>query len=370
MKFCTQCGEQLNDKARFCTKCGAVVGASGTQAVRAGDAPYKNYAAARSKNIKIAVIAVVVVVIVAALTGGYFLLFGSSDGKMSFVGDVTSDMWSVLPRIDYTDIDDLEYHVNYAIGGIVVEGYTGSSDKVRIPEKIEDNPVISVDMSGCELTELIVPDTTKTINYNPDTVKYINIPRDYSSRRVEVNINLFGETEFNGKALEAIYISPDCEELSGMTNCDKLTSVHIPKGVVTIKGAAFANCISLKDITIPENVTTIESGAFANCKSLKKVVIPSKVTAIERSTFANCTSLKEITIPDSVEVIDVYAFVNCTSLREIQLPDNIKWCEAEMAFGECKDIVIFYRGKIYTYDILNRLSSDIYYNNPDYRYRY
>ena len=74
-------------------------------------------------------------------------------------------------------------------------------------------------------------------------------------------------------------------------NCRSLTSIEIPKGVISIGDMAFYDCTSLKNIEIPESVTSIENNAFSGCKSLINIVIPASVTGIGSSVFSKCESL-------------------------------------------------------------------------------
>ena len=47
-----------------------------------------------------------------------------------------------------------------------------------------------------------------------------------------------------------------------------LTSVVLPKTLVSIGKGAFADCSALASLNIPESLTTIGAGAFTNCKAL------------------------------------------------------------------------------------------------------
>lgn len=122
-------------------------------------------------------------------------------------------------------------------------------------------------------------------------------------------------------------------------DCTKLTSVKIPKSVVSIEGnvnsdcGTFANCTALKSVTFEEGLESIGSQAFYNCISLKNIELPNSLKFL--SGFGNCLSLTSITIPKSVEQIGGSAFRNCTFLTSITIPNSVKEIGAEAFYG-CK----------------------------------
>lgn len=59
-----------------------------------------------------------------------------------------------------------------------------------------------------------------------------------------------------------------------------ITSVEIPKTVLTIQDNAFKNCAKLVTIDIPKSVTSIGAAAFQNCSALEDAVIPKFVRKI------------------------------------------------------------------------------------------
>ena len=102
-------------------------------------------------------------------------------------------------------------------------------------------------------------------------------------------------------------------------NCEKFTSVSLPKGITSIGNQAFAGCSNLTSVTIPDGVKSIGTSAFQNCSSLTAVTIPDDVEKINVYTFANCSALTSVTIGKSVETIDMSAFAGCSNLAEVTL---------------------------------------------------
>ena len=81
--------------------------------------------------------------------------------------------------------------------------------------------------------------------------------------------------------------------------------------VTAIDGSAFWNCTEMTSVTIPKTIVTIGSCAFESCTGLKSVIIPDGVKTIEPCAFEGCSSLRSITVAGSVESIGEFAFAGC-----------------------------------------------------------
>ena len=106
-------------------------------------------------------------------------------------------------------------------------------------------------------------------------------------------------------------------------NFSALTTITIAKTVTCIGSDSFYNCTSLKEITIPNSVTSIGDGAFNGCSNLTDIVMPNSVTNIGRSAFSGCTGLTNVSIPNSVTSIGSYVFSGCINLTSVNLPNNV-----------------------------------------------
>ena len=217
-------------------------------------------------------------------------------------------------------------YYNYSADGTELEvtGYSGSSERVVIPEEViysgKTYSVTSIGQKafyGCSgLTSVTIPNSVKSI----------------------------GEHAFK--------------------NCSGLTSVTIGIGVRRISLQAFSGCIGLKkvivkdigvwcniafdtynsglndftanplyyahhlysdenteitNLVIPNSVTSIRNYAFYSCSGLTSVTIPNSVTSIGQEAFYSCSGLTSVTIPDSVTTIGDYAFDRCSSLTSVTI---------------------------------------------------
>ncbi|MGN0682229.1 MAG: leucine-rich repeat domain-containing protein [Oscillospiraceae bacterium] len=244
------------------------------------------------------------------------------------------DMWDIIPEIPVTDASAFKYEYDSTLGGMVVTDYTGESSEVRIPDTLEDKPVVGVDFGECEkqIEELVMPDSVTGFRLS-GTIKKglenINIPK---------GVTRIPEGEFSW--------------------CWELVGVYIPEGVREIGERAFEECSVLTSVTIPDSVTTIGNRAFSGCFYLASVTIPGGVTTIDYEAFGRCPCLTSVQIPDSVTKLDGRAFAYCISLTSVQIPDSVTEI-GETAFEGCEKIQASYKGKTYDYEHLDDLYNAI-----------
>ncbi len=183
---------------------------------------------------------------------------------------------------------------------------------------------------------------------------------------------------------------------SAFFNCDHLSKIVIPDGVITIGDYAFSNCSYLNAIDIPDsilninpltfddkikfsyngltlsrkdnsfsvvsyrgddanltipskiiglNVTSIGDMAFRDCDSLASVTIGNGVTSIGSYAFRNCDSLASVTIGNGVTSIGSDAFYSCDSLNEVHISDIASWCN--ISFRGYESNPLYYANKLY-----------------------
>ncbi|MBR2860647.1 MAG: leucine-rich repeat domain-containing protein, partial [Clostridia bacterium] len=120
-------------------------------------------------------------------------------------------------------------------------------------------------------------------------------------------------------AIPAVYNGNPVTKIgdNAFENCESLTYITIPDGVISIGEYAFLFCSSLTDVAIPDNVTFIGDFAFSYCANLTGVTIPDGVTSIGGWAFYSCDSLTSIIIPDSVTTIGENASYGCKSLTDV-----------------------------------------------------
>jgi hypothetical protein len=104
-----------------------------------------------------------------------------------------------------------------------------------------------------------------------------------------------------------------------LMNCEKLTSVSIPRSVTIIGACSFLGCKNLRRVELREGLRTIDVAAFMGCSNLESIVIPEGVRIIAHDAFKGCTCLTRIVLPTSVTVIGQGAFEGCSCLTDDDL---------------------------------------------------
>lgn len=177
-------------------------------------------------------------------------------------------MFDVLPEIPVTDVSEFEYYYNSDYEGIYVTKYTGSSLRVRVPDTIDGEPVVSVNIGNKAITQLIVPETVYWIKCNKDSLKYANIPAAYSSY--------------------ATYTSFDREP--GFRHAPNLEKVYFSKDIKYIGKHIFRLCPSLTEVLIPDGVTEVKRDAFDYAKKLTVVYKGKQYTDEKMYEFYNAVN--------------------------------------------------------------------------------
>ena len=237
--------------------------------------------------------------------------------------------------------DFLDY-VSNGDGTCYVSGDHGGwqNTDIVIPSVSPDGDIVTAIGSeafrGRTITSVVIPDTVTSIGSsafrNCWDLTSINIPDSV----VNIGTHAFSDSKKVVRRKKGLYYvgdwvvdcDPDLTEVvwregtkgivgCAFEDCEKLTSVEIPDGVIFIGSYAFDGCISMTSIEIPDSVVYLGGHAFGGCRSLTSIVIPDSVTAIESFTFATCTSLTSIVIPDSVVSIGGYVFMGCMELTDI-----------------------------------------------------
>ena len=127
------------------------------------------------------------------------------------------------------------------------------------------------------------------------------------------------KSAFAASGVESVSMSDAVNAVGegAFSNCSKLKSAVLPKGLKELKKSLFSGCSALEAISIPDSVKTLGEGVFSGCAALKEVKIPGEVTVIPKNAFSACTALESVSIPASVTAIKEAAFDGCTALKNV-----------------------------------------------------
>lgn len=171
----------------------------------------------------------------------------------------------------------------------------------------------------------------------PDNVEYIGTRAFDSCKGLKTVTIGSGATSIGSDAftscisLEEMTVSAEnpvyCSADGVLFNKDKTTLICypaaktgdyvVPGSVTEIGIRAFYDCEGLTAITLPEGLINIGQANFTHCIGLKEVVIPNSVTSIGATAFSICTGLTKLTIGSGVTTIGAMSFMSCTALTTI-----------------------------------------------------
>ena len=108
--------------------------------------------------------------------------------------------------------------------------------------------------------------------------------------------------------------------------CERIKSIAIKDGVLSVGNRAFNNCTSAEEITMPNSLSTVGPYAFSTLTSLSKLVYPESIGSIE-VPFNNLRSLVEAKLPSTVSVTG-RVLSSCYSLTKFTVPASITSIES------------------------------------------
>ncbi len=189
-------------------------------------------------------------------------------------------------------------------------------------------------LTGCLSTS---PGTYGDFSYKINTDKTVTITRYTGSTNVvtipgringlpvrSVNADAFG---WDHNRLVNVTISDGVMEVEDQmfACCLSLTNVVIGTGVTEIGFCAFSHCQSLSIVTIPDSVTRIVPMAFLQCTSLTNVTIGTGVTNIGFEAFASCLDLTSVCFKGNAPVLGEEVFDGAPNVSIYYIEGTTGW---------------------------------------------
>ena len=216
-------------------------------------------------------------------------------------------------------------------------------ESVEIAEEGKLTTIESYAFSHCyTLTEFIIPTSaTEKISIGSSVfsscsaLTTISLPKNV----ISVGIEAFSSTAWYKTQPEGeiAYLGHIAYKYKGNVPFD--ASLTVRDGVTVIADYCFSGQGFLRRITLPKSLQYIGERAFYGCTSLLNVTLPSSLISIEYYAFRDCISITEITIPASVTRISQSAFYCCASLSSVAFEDPDGWVDS---YYSSKPTVDFY----------------------------
>ena len=102
-----------------------------------------------------------------------------------------------------------------------------------------------------------------------------------------------------------------------------LTDIQFGNQLDSIGTYAFCNQ-RLETIDLGKQIQSIGECAFRGCSYLVSIDIPSSTKKIGRGAFHNCISLSSVTLAEGLEEIGDNVFYDCSSIKELVIPSTVK----------------------------------------------
>ncbi len=233
----------------------------------------------------------------------------------------------------------LEYELSELGDYYIVTGAKMVGKTLNIPAEYKGLPVREIgfkafyDDKYSNIETLVIPDSVKEIGYFafggcasltsitlPETLDYIASDAFSFTGYYEDEDNwedgllyldnylLAASEDYTGECV--VKEGTRCIVGGSFFECEGLTSITVPNGVVSIGDMTFTNCTGLTEIALPDSVKRIGADIFSGCTSLKTATLGNSLTEIPSGCFFGCTALTSVYAPKTVKKIGMAAFFN------------------------------------------------------------
>lgn len=266
---------------------------------------------------------------------GVLTISGSGE-LLELANDGTSVPWK-----KHSDII-IEVVIKSGVTGVGSGAFTGCTalKKVSISDTVKKLDLNA--FSGCTALEAFAVEdgneayaSADGVLFNAGKTLLISCPVGKTGAyTVPETVTEIEKSAFAASGVESVSMSDAVNAVGegAFSNCSKLKSVVLPKGLRELKKSLFSGCSALEAISIPDSVKTLGEGVFSGCAALKEVKIPGEVTVIPKNAFSGCAALESVSIPASVTAIKEAAFDGCTALKNVTfLGKDDEWSKVTIA---------------------------------------
>lgn len=216
--------------------------------------------------------------------------------------------------------------------------YSGLTGELSVPASVANEHwweafYYCPNLSGINIAEgNTIASSDHGVVYNKEKTQLVLMPQafdgDYSILPTTTSIGYY-QSVYDSRYDEYYYYY-DC----AISNCAKLTSLHIPASVTTLVVQSLRNNPMLSTITVDESsehFMVVDGVLFDKQQKVLywfpdtyegSYTIPDGVEGLTREVFANASKLQHVTVPSSVSKLSYNTF-NCCTL------DDITWKREE-----------------------------------------
>lgn len=227
---------------------------------------------------------------------------------------------------------------------IAMEYFEHQSDVKTEIEVIKDGVAFNVNLTVCGITQGIVINPS-FIEASPITCfKFDKVSGTISGVKAEID-------KVDELTIPCVIDNVLVKSLAegGLTECNTITKVTLPAGVIVIGKGIVNKCNSLETINILQNVMQLDVNMAIDCPNIIAYNIdPNNISfsSIDGAIFSKnlrdfirCPQAREgvFTFPNGVANIKEYAFYDCSLLTEVILPEGISEINKEV-FGYCTSL--------------------------------
>ena len=270
-----------------------------------------------------------------------------------------------------SDPNNFKYSYSYGSTNANIYGYTGNSEYVKIPSKINGYTITGINTQAFKnnkkLKGIIIPDTvtyvedslfsgcisltdvdlgkgitviTNGMFYNCKNLESLTIPeqieRFYDSYSYTGNSS---DKPFEGCVnLKNIYFkAKDISLVRHYLNLPSLTNIVIASTVDSLPDGAFSGYNYIENVTFENGLMVLPDSCFKNCTSLKNITLPDSMMSVGKSAFENCYNIKSVTFSENLNTIADSAFKGCSSIENLSFNKNLREI-GNNAFEECSSV--------------------------------